>query len=109
MAVQIVFLLLVPDVLPLVMPTWRWLFAYAVAAAVLLTFWFYGVMTQQTRTGLEAIGAVLVLCAATSTVAGTMVRTITLIVRTRSAVVAISVLGAILPFATIGVFVWANK
>ena len=105
MAFQILLLLLVPYALPLLMPSWRWLLAYAVAAAVLLTIWFYGVMTTPTRTGLEVIGLAFAASAAISTAAGTMVRTVTLFVRARSVVVAISVLGAIL--LIVAVLVWA--
>lgn len=107
MAVPMVVLLLVPYVPPLLMPTWRWLFAYAVVATVLLTILFHAAMTQPTRTGLEAIAVLEVLCVAISTAAGTLVRTITLFVRP-SAVVAINVIGAALPFATLAVFVWVN-
>ena len=108
MAVPIVVLLLVPYVPPLLMPTWRWLFAYAVVATVLLAILSHGAMTQPTRTGLEVIAIVEVLCVAISTAAGTLARTITLFVRRRSAVVVINVLGAALPFATLAVFVWVN-
>jgi len=47
------------------------------------------------------------MCAAISTAAGTMVRTVTLFVRARSVVGAISVLGAII--LTVAVLVWANR
>lgn len=106
MAFQIVLLLLVPYALPLLMP-WRWLLAYVIATAVLLTIYFYGVMTTPTRTGLEGIGLGFAASAAISTAAGTMVRAVTLFVRARSVVVAISVLGAIL--LTVTVLVWANR
>lgn len=109
MAVQFAILLLLPYVPPLLMPTWRWLLGYAVAATVFLTIWFYAAMTQPTRTGLEAIGFVLVSCVAISTTTGTLVRTITLITGTRSATIFIHIVGAILPFAAIAIFVWANK
>jgi hypothetical protein len=111
MALQVVLLLLVPYALPLLMPSWRWLLAYAVAVAVLLTIcfaiWYHTVMTAPTRTGLEGIGFAFVLPAAIATVAGTMVRMVTLIVRARFVVVAISILGAILLPAAI--LVWANR
>jgi hypothetical protein len=111
MALQVVLLLLVPYALPLLMPSWRWLLAYAVAVALLLTVWFtiwyYAVMATPTRTGLEGIGWAFALSAAISTAAGTIVRMVTLIVRVRSVVVAISILGAIL--LTVVVLVWANR
>jgi hypothetical protein len=47
------------------------------------------------------------LSAAISTAAGTIVRMVTLIVRTRFVVVAISILGAIL--LTVAILVWANR
>ena len=90
-------LLLVPYALPLLMPSWRWLLAYAVAIAVLFSIWFiiwyHAVMTTPTRTGLEGIGLVLPISAAISTAAGTIVRTMTLTVRARFVVVAINILG----------------
>jgi hypothetical protein len=108
---QIVFLLLVPYALPLLMPSWRWLLAYAVAVALLLTIlftiWYQAVMTTPTQTGLEVIGLVIPVSAAISTAAGTMVRTVTLFVKARSVAVAISILGAILLPAAI--LVWANR
>lgn len=111
MFLQVVVLLLVPYALPLLMPSWRWLLVYDVAVAVLLTIWFtlwyHAVMTTPTRTGLEGIGLVIPMCAAISTAAGTMVRTVTLFVRARSVVGAISVLGAII--LTVAVLVWANR
>jgi hypothetical protein len=111
MALQIVLLLLVPYALPLLMPSWRWLLGYAVAVAVLLTIWFaiwyHTVMTTPTRTGLEAIGLAFVLPSAISTAAGSMVRMVTLTVKTRFVTVAISILGAILLPAAI--LVWANR
>jgi hypothetical protein len=110
MALQVVLLLLVPYALPLLMPSWRWLLAYAVAVAVLLTIWFaiwyHAVMTTPMRTGLESIGFAFALPSAIATAAGTMVRMVTLIVRARFIVVAISILGAILLPAAI--LVWAN-
>jgi hypothetical protein len=111
MALQVVLLLLVPYALPLLMPSWRWLLAYAVAVAVLVTIWFtiwyHAVMTTPTRTGLEGIGLAFVLSAAISTAAGTIVRMVTLIVRARFVVVAISIFGAIL--LTVAILVWANR
>ena len=111
MAFQVVLLLLVPYAVPLLMPSWRWLLAYAVAIAVLLalsfTVWFYAVMMSPTRTGLEGIGLVLPISAEISTAAGTIVRAMTLIARTRFVVVAINILGAIL--LTVCVLVWANR
>jgi len=111
MALQIVLLLLVPYAVPLLMPSRRWLLAYAVAVGVLLTVWFgiwyHTVMTTPTRTGLEAIGLALVLSAAISTAAGTIVRMVTLIVRSRFVVVAISIFGAIL--LPVAILVWANR
>src|SRR3979411_1310982 len=108
---QIVVLLLVPYALPLLMPSWRWLLAYAVAVALLLTIWFsiwyQAVMTTPTRTGLEGIGFVISVAAAMSTAAGTMVRTVTLFVRARSVAIAISILGAI--SLIVSVLVWANR
>ncbi|MEH2557315.1 hypothetical protein V1286_004844 [Bradyrhizobium algeriense] len=110
MALQVVLLLLVPYALPLLMPSWRWLLAYAVAVAVLLSIWsamwYHAVMTTTTRTGLEGIGLAFAFIPVISTAAGTMVRTVTLMVRARSVVFAISILGAILLPAAI--IVWAN-
>src|SRR5882757_9115822 len=98
MALQVVLLLLVPYALPLLMPSWRWLLAYAVAVAVLLTIWFaiwyHAVMTTPTRTGLEGIGLVFAFIPAIATAAGTMVRAVTLMVKARFVVFAISILGA---------------
>jgi hypothetical protein len=108
---QIVVLLLVPYALPLLMPSWRWLLAYAVAVALLLTIlftiWYQAVMTTPTRTGLELIGLVIPVSAAISTAAGTMVRTVTLFVRARFVAIAISILGAIT--LIVSVLVWANR
>lgn len=111
MALQVVLLLLVPYAVPLLMPSWRWLLAYAVAVAVLFilyfTLWLHAVMTTPTRTGLEGIGLAFVASAAISTAVGTMVRTVTLFVKARSVVVTISILGAIM--LTVAVLVWANR
>ena len=111
MALQVVLLLLVPYALPLLIPSWRWLLTYAVAVAVLLavcfTIWYYAVITTPTRTGLEGSAWAFAQSAAISTAAGTIVRMVTLIVRVRSVVVAISILGAIL--LTVVVLVWANR
>jgi hypothetical protein len=108
---QVVVLLLVPYALPLLMPSWRWLLAYAVAVALLLTIlftiWYQAVMTTPTRTGLEVIGLVIPVSAAISTAAGTMVRTVTLFVRARSVAIAISILGALT--LIVSVLVWANR
>jgi hypothetical protein len=110
MFLQVVVLLLIPYALPLLMPSWRWLLAYAVAVTVLLTIWFtiwyHAVMTAPRLTGLEAIG-LIPMFVAIPTAAGTMVRTVTLFVRARSVVVAISVLGATI--LTVAVLVWANR
>ena len=87
MALQVLLLLLVPYALPLLMPSWRWLLAYAVAVAVLFTvwftIWFHAVMTAPTRTGLEGIGLVFVALTAIPTAAGTVVRMVTLMVEER--------------------------
>lgn len=111
MALQIVLLLLIPYALPLLMPSWRWLLAYAVAVALLLTIWFalwyHAVMTTPMRTGLEGIGLALVLPPAISTAAGSVVRMVTLTVKARFVAATISILGAILLPAAI--LVWANR
>ena len=111
MFLQVVVLLLIPYSLPLLMPTWRWLLAYAFAVAVLLTIvftiWYHAVMTAPTRTGLEGIGLVIPISTAIPTAAGTIVRAVTLFVTARSVIVAISVLGAII--LTVAVLVWANR
>jgi hypothetical protein len=111
MALQILLLLLLPYSLPLLIPSWRWLLAYAAAVAalvaILFTIWYHAVMASPTRTGLEGIAMVLPMSAALSTAVGTMVRTITLMVRTRVVVVAIHILGAIL-LPTCVLF-WANR
>jgi hypothetical protein len=111
MALQIVLLLLVPYAVPLLMPSWRWLLAYAVAVAVLLTIWFtiwyHAVMATPTRTGLEGISLAFAVTAAIATAAGTVVRVVTLIVRARFAVVAINILGAML--LTAAILIWANR
>ena len=111
MVLQIALLLLLPYALPLLMPSWRLLLAYAVVVGGLLTIWFaiwyHGVTTAPTRTGLEVIGIAPALPIAIATAAGTMVRMVTLIVRARFAVVSISILGAILLPAAI--LVWANR
>ena len=103
MVVEAVLLLLVPYALPLLMPSWRWLLGYAFAVAILLGVWFaiwyQAVMATPTRTGLEGIGLAFALPVAISTAAGTMVRMVTLVVRARFIVVAISILGAILLMA----------
>jgi hypothetical protein len=110
MVLQIVLLLLVPYAVPLLMPSWRSLLAYAVAASVLLTIWFtiwyQAYMATPTRTGLEVISLVFPIHAAISTAAGTIVRTVTLLVRARFGVGAINILGAIL--LPVAVLVWAN-
>ncbi|UFZ07035.1 hypothetical protein LQG66_12340 [Bradyrhizobium ontarionense] len=111
MALQILLLLLVPYAMPLLMPSWRWLLAYTMAVALLVTLyftaWYYALMATPTRTGLEGIGLALVLSAAISTAIGAIVRVVTLVAKERSVVIGISILGAILlPFA---VLVWANR
>jgi len=111
MALQVLLLLLVPYALPLLMPSWRWLLAYAVAVVLVVTLWFtiwfHAFMATPTRTGLEGIGLAFAASAAISTAAGTMVRTVTLFIKARSVVVAISILGAVL--LTVAVLVWANR
>lgn len=111
MAFQVVLLLLVPYAVPLLMPTGRWLFAYAAAVAVLFilyfSIWLHAVTTTPTRTGLEGIGLAFVASATISTAVGTAVRTVTLFVKARSVVAAISILGAVI--LTVAVFVWANR
>jgi hypothetical protein len=111
MALQVALLLLLPYALPLMMPSWRWLLAYAFGVALLVTVWFaiwyHSVTATPTRTGLEGIGLVLPLSAAISTAIGTIVRMVTLGVRERSFVVYISIFGAVLlTFAVLG---WANR
>jgi hypothetical protein len=92
------------------MPSARWLFAYAAAVAVLFilyfTIWFHAVTTTPTRTGLEGIGLAFVGFATISTAVGTVVRTVTLFVKARFVVAAISILGAVT--LTVAVLVWAN-
>src|SRR5215831_17944404 len=106
MAGDVVFL--VPYVLAVAMPSWRWLLAYVVAAALLLGVWFHGVMTTPYRTGLEVIGLAFVECAAISTASGTLVRAVTLLMKAhgRSGAVTVSILGTTIPFAILGVLVW---
>lgn len=69
MAIEAVLLFLVPYALPLLMPSWRWLLAYAFAVAMLLGIWFaiwyQAVMTAPTRTGLEGIGLAFIALPAT--------------------------------------------
>jgi ABC-type proline/glycine betaine transport system permease subunit len=110
MALQVALLLILPYALPLLMPSWRLLLAYAVAVGCLLITWFaiwyHAVSTAQTNTGLEAIGIALAIPIGIATAWGTMVRTVTLIVRKRIAVVTVSTLGGILlPTA---ILIWAN-
>ena len=97
MALEVVLLLLVPYALPLAMPSWRWLLAYAFAVAILhgiwFAIWYQSVMTTPTRTGLEGIGLVFVALTAIPTAAGTVVRMVTLMVEERL-VAAINILGA---------------
>ena len=104
MFLQVVVLLLVPYALPLLMPSWRWLLAYAFAVAILHGIWFanwyQAVMTTPTRTGLEIIGVAFVPLIAVPTAAGTVVRMVTLMTRERF-VAAINILGAILLIAAV--------
>jgi len=109
MAIEAVLLLLVPYALPLLMPSWRWLLAYAFAAAILLGIWFaiwyQAFVAAPTRTGLEIIGVALVAIAAIATVAGTAVRMVTFMTGKRFAA-AINILGAILSY--LAMLVWAS-
>lgn len=102
MAIEAVLLLLVPYALPLLMPSWRWLLAYAFAVTILLGIWFaiayQAVITAPTRTGLEAIGLVFIALPALPTAAGTVVRMVTLMTGKRF-VAAINILGAMLSYA----------
>jgi hypothetical protein len=110
MVQQIALVLLVPYSVPLLIPTWRWLLSYAVGVAILVAILFiawYHAIISPTRTGLEGVGLVLPISAVLSTAAGTVVRTITLMMRARPAVIAIHALGAILLPAC--VIVWANR
>jgi hypothetical protein len=111
MVLQVVLLLLVPYALPLLMPSWRWLLAYAIAVALLVTLyftaWSYALLATPTRTGLEGIGLAFALSAAASTAVGSIVRVATLVVKERSVVIGISILGAIL--LPVAVLVWANR
>jgi hypothetical protein len=108
MGVEAVLLLLVPYTLPLLMPSWRWLLAYACTVAILLGIWFaisyQAVMTATTRTGLEGIGLVFIALPAIPTAVGTVVRMVTLMTGERF-VAAINILGAILPYGAF--LVWA--
>jgi hypothetical protein len=107
MALQIV-LFLVPYALPLLMPSWRWLLAYAVTVTLLVAAILYLTVTAHpTRTGLEGISLAIALSAAVSAAAGTIVRMVTLTVRARFVAVTVSIFGAILLTAT--VLVWANR
>lgn len=111
MALQVVLLLLVPYALPLLIPSWRGLLAYALAVALLIAvwaaLWYYTVAMAPTRTGLEGIGLAFGLVAAISTAVGTIVRMVTLIVRARFFVATINIVSAALLVAA--VLVWANR
>jgi hypothetical protein len=110
MQVGIVFLFLAPYAAAVVMPSWRWLLAYAVVVGGVLTVWFAGIATAPTRTGLEGIGLFYIVPIAVSTAAGTLIRTATLImvVRGRSGVVAVSAAGLTIPMGILGaIIVWA--
>jgi hypothetical protein len=107
MALQIA-LFLVPYALPLLMPSWRWLLAYAVTVTLLvIAIWYLTVTAPPTRTGLEGISLAIALSGAVSAAAGTIVRMVTLTVRARFVVVTVSIFGAIL--LTVTVLVWANR
>jgi hypothetical protein len=107
MALQIV-LFLVPYALALLMPSWRWLLAYAAMVALLVTaVWYLTVTAPPTRTGLEGISLAIALSVAVSAAAGTIVRMVTLTLRARFVVVAVSLFGAIL--LTVTVLAWANR
>lgn len=107
MALQIV-LFLVPYALALLMPSWKWLLAYAATVALLVAaIWYVTVTAPPTRTGLEGISLAIALSAAVSAAAGTIVRLVTFTARARLVVVTVSVLGAIL--LTVSVLVWANR
>ena len=109
MAIEAVLLLLVPYALPLLMPSWRWLLAYAFAAAIFLGIWFaiwyQSVTAAPTRTGLEVIGLIFVPLTAVPTAAGTVVRMVTLVTGERFVAV-INILGAILLTAAILVWIY---
>ena len=111
MALQVVLLLLVPYALPLLVPSWRWLLAYAIAVALLVTLCvtasYCAFIATPTRTGLEGISLAILLVAAISTAVGIIVRVVTLIVKERSVAIGISILGAIL--LPVAVLVWANR
>ena len=112
MAVEAVLLLLVPYTLPLLMPSMRWLLAYACTVDNLNGIWisisfaisYQAVMTATTRTGLEGIGLVFIALPAIPTAVGTVVRMVTLMTGERF-VAAINILGAILPYSAF--LVWA--
>jgi len=107
MALQIV-LFLVPYALPLLMPSWRWLLAYAATVTLLVAAISYLTVTAPpTRTGLEGISLAIALSVAVSAAAGTIVRMVTLTVRARFIVITVSISGAIL--LTVTVLVWANR
>ena len=112
MAIEAVLLLLVPYALPLLMPSWRWLLAYACAVAMLLGIWFaityQAVVTAPTRTGLEGIGLVFIALPALPTAAGTVVRMVTLMTGKRF-VAAINILGAILSIAVFLAWVYWSR
>lgn len=107
MALQIVFFL-VPYALALLMPSWRWLLAYAATVALLVAaIWYVTVTAPPTRTGLEGISLAIALSAAVSAAAGTIVRMVTFAARSRFVVVTVSVLSAII--LTIVALAWANR
>lgn len=111
MQAGIVFLFLAPYAVAVVMPSWRWLLVYAVVVGGLLTAWFAGIATAPTHTGMEGISLLYVVPAATSTAAGTLIRTATLIMaaRGRSGVVAVNALGLTIPMGILGaIIVWAS-
>jgi hypothetical protein len=112
MAVGIVFLLLIAYAVVVAMPSWRWLLAYVAVVGILLTVWLVSFMNVPWRTGLEVIGLLYFVPIAVSTVAGALVRAVTLAMasRGRSGVVAINVAGVAIPLAfLVAVIVWANR
>jgi len=111
MAAVIVFLLLVAYAVVVIMPSWRWLLAYVAVVGVLLIVGLAHIMTAPWTTGLEVIGVMYLLAIAVSTVAGALVRSVTLVMagRGRTSVLAINVAGVAIPLAClVAAIVWAN-
>jgi hypothetical protein len=75
--------LFAPYALAVATPSWRWLLAYVVGVGGWLAYGFININTVQPRYGEEAIGLIVILPIAVSSVAGVLVRIVSLVMAAR--------------------------